>query len=58
MPRKLRHCQGYSGMRWIFATKLRYSATVTCADSHGWPRRGDYVPRTYWRVTAVVPHRT
>jgi hypothetical protein len=26
-------------MRWIFATKLRYSAAVTCADGHGWPRR-------------------
>ena len=37
MPRKLRHCQGYSGMRWISATKLRYRATVTCADGHGWP---------------------
>jgi hypothetical protein len=26
-------------MRWIFATKLRYPATVTCADGQGWPRR-------------------
>ena len=26
-------------MRWIFATKLRYSATVTCTDGHGRPRR-------------------
>jgi hypothetical protein len=24
-------------MRWIFATKLSYSTTVTCADGHGWP---------------------
>ena len=38
VPRKFRHCQGYSGMRWIFAKKLRYSATVTCADGHGWLR--------------------
>jgi hypothetical protein len=39
VPRKLKHCQGYAGMRWIFATKLRYSATVTCADGYGWPCR-------------------
>lgn len=26
-------------MRWIFATKLRHSTTVTCTDGHGWPRR-------------------
>src|SRR5271169_4529833 len=26
-------------MRWIFATKLRHSAAVTCADGRGWPHR-------------------
>lgn len=39
VPRKWRYCQGYLGMRWIFATKLRHSVTVTSADGHAWLRR-------------------
>jgi len=32
LPRKLGHAVD-------LCTKLRYTATVTCADGHGWPRR-------------------